>query len=45
MKTGRKQGMEESDAEGLTNHSGPELCGDGGNSVAEALAGEVQAWY
>jgi hypothetical protein len=31
--------MKESDAEGLATHSGPELCGGGGNTAAEALAG------
>ena len=31
--------MKESDAEGLANHSGPKLCGGGGNTAAEALAG------
>jgi hypothetical protein len=31
--------MKESNAEGLTSHSGPELCGGGGNNAAEALAG------
>jgi hypothetical protein len=31
--------MKESDAEGLANHNGPELCGGGGNIAAEALAG------
>jgi hypothetical protein len=32
--------MKESDAEGLASHSGPELCGGGGDTAAEALAGE-----
>lgn len=32
--------MKESNVEGLTSHDGPELCGGGGNTAAEALAGE-----
>jgi hypothetical protein len=32
--------MKESDVEGLTSHNGPELCGGGGDTAAEALAGE-----
>lgn len=31
--------MKESHVEGLANHNGPELCGGGGNTAAEALAG------
>ena len=31
--------MKESYGKGLATHSGPELCGGGGNIVAEALAG------
>jgi hypothetical protein len=31
--------MKESDVEGLANHNGPELCGGGGNTAAEALVG------
>ena len=32
--------MKESNVEGLANRNGPELCGGGGNTAAEALAGE-----
>ena len=32
--------MEESYDEGLANHIGPESCGDNGNIISEALAGE-----
>ena len=31
--------MKESNVEGLTSHNGPKLCGGGGNTAAEALAG------
>ena len=31
--------MKESYGKGLANHPGPELCGGGGNTAAEALAG------
>ena len=32
--------MKESHVEGLASHNGPELCGGGGDTAAEALAGE-----
>ena len=32
--------MKESYVEGLASHNGPELCGGGGDTAAEALAGE-----
>ena len=32
--------MKESDVEGVANRNGPELCGGGGNTAAEALVGE-----
>lgn len=36
--------MKESYGKGLANHPGPKLCGDGGNSVAEALVGVHAGW-
>ncbi len=32
--------MKESYGKGLANHPGPELCGGGGDTAAEALVGE-----
>ena len=32
--------MRESYGKGLANHPGPELCGGGGDTAAEALVGE-----
>ena len=32
--------MQESNVEGVASHNGPELCGGGGDTAAEALAGE-----
>lgn len=37
--------MEVSHDEGVANHIGPESCGDGSNSMAEALTGDVRAEY
>ena len=33
------QGMKESYSEDLANHTGRELCADGGNNISEALTG------
>ena len=36
--------MKESYGKGLANHPGPELCGGGGDTAAEALVGGNVGW-